>query len=109
MAATWKDTTKRITLYPAPGQKAVPTAFNRCQEHPTPFGGPCDPARPTQPVGYVVTVIIAMSVWKMNPTAVAAATIGARSLGMRSWTPRSCPEAVSPAGSWRTCTTSATS
>jgi hypothetical protein len=56
MAATWKDTTKRITLYPAPGQKAVPTSFNRCQEHPTPFGGTCDPAHPTQPVGYVVTI-----------------------------------------------------
>ena len=56
MAATWKDTTKRITLYPAPGQKAVPTSFNRCQEHPTPFGGTCDPAHPTQPVGYVVTL-----------------------------------------------------
>jgi hypothetical protein len=56
MAATWKDTTKRITLYPAPGQTAVPASFNRCQESPTPFGGPCDPARPTQQVGYVVTV-----------------------------------------------------
>ncbi len=56
MAATWKDTTKRITLYPAPGQTGVPASFNRCQEHPTPFGGACDPARPTQPVGYVVTV-----------------------------------------------------
>jgi hypothetical protein len=56
MAATWKDTTKRITLYPAPGQKAVPTAFNRCQEHPTPFGGTCAAASPTQQVGYVVTV-----------------------------------------------------
>jgi hypothetical protein len=29
MAATWKDTTKRITLYPAPGQTGVPTSFNR--------------------------------------------------------------------------------
>ena len=56
MAATWKDTTKRITVYPAPGQKAVPTSFNRCQEHPTPFGGTCDPAHPTQAVGYVVTL-----------------------------------------------------
>ena len=56
MAATWKDTTRRITLYPAPGQTGVPTSFNRCQEHPTPFGGRCDPARPTQQVGYVVTV-----------------------------------------------------
>jgi hypothetical protein len=56
MAATWKDTTKRITLYPAPGQTGVPTSFNRCQEHPTPFGGRCDPARPTQLVGYVITV-----------------------------------------------------
>jgi hypothetical protein len=56
MAATWKDTTKRITVYPASGQKAVPTSFNRCQEHPTPFGGTCDPARPTQLVGYVVTL-----------------------------------------------------
>jgi Cysteine-rich secretory protein family len=56
MAATWKDTTKRITLYPAPGQTGVPTSFNRCQEHPTPFGGRCDPARPVQPVGYMVTV-----------------------------------------------------
>ena len=56
MAATWKDTTKRITLYPAPGQTGVPTSFNRCQEHPTPFGGRCDPARPTQSVGYVITV-----------------------------------------------------
>jgi hypothetical protein len=37
MAATWKDTTRRITLYPAPGQQAVPTAFNRCREHPTPL------------------------------------------------------------------------
>ena len=56
MAATWKDTTRRITLYPAPGQTGVPTSFNRCQEHPTPFGGRCDPARPTQQVGYVITV-----------------------------------------------------
>ena len=56
MAATWKDATKRITLYPAPGQQAVPTWFNRCQERPTPFGGSCDAAHPTQPVGYVVTV-----------------------------------------------------
>jgi hypothetical protein len=56
MAATWKDTTKRITLYPAPGQTGVPPSFNRCQEHPTPFGGACDPARPTQPVGYVITI-----------------------------------------------------
>jgi hypothetical protein len=47
MAATWKDTTKRITVYPAPGQREVPTSFNRCQEHPTPFGGTCDPARPS--------------------------------------------------------------
>jgi hypothetical protein len=56
MAATWKDATKRITVYPAPGQKAVPVSFNRCQEHPTPFGGTCDPASPTQLVGYVVTL-----------------------------------------------------
>jgi hypothetical protein len=56
MAATWKDTTKRLTVYPAPGQRGVPASFNRCQEHPTPFGGTCDPARPTQPVGYVVTI-----------------------------------------------------
>ena len=56
MAATWKDTTKRITLYPAPGQKAVPTAFNRCQEHPTPFGGACAAASPSQLVGYVITL-----------------------------------------------------
>ena len=56
MAATWKDTTKRITVYPAPGQSGVPATFNRCQEHPTPFGGTCDPAHPSQPVGYVVTV-----------------------------------------------------
>jgi hypothetical protein len=55
MAATWKDTTKRITVYPASGQRGVPVSFNRCQEHPTPFGGTCAPARPTQPVGYVVT------------------------------------------------------
>ena len=45
MATTWKDTTKRITVYPAPGQTGVPSSFNRCQEHPTPFGGTCDPAR----------------------------------------------------------------
>jgi hypothetical protein len=56
MAATWKDTTRRITLYPAKGQADVPRSFNRCQEHPTPFGGPCDSARPIQNVGYVVTV-----------------------------------------------------
>jgi hypothetical protein len=56
MAATWKDTTKRITVYPASGQRGVPVWFNRCQEHPTPFGGTCAPARPTQPVGYVVTI-----------------------------------------------------
>jgi len=56
MAATWKDATRRITVYPAPGQSGVPTTFNRCQEHPTPFGGTCDPAHPSQPVGYVVTV-----------------------------------------------------
>ena len=56
MAATWRDTTKRITVYPAPGQKAVPTSFNRCQEHPTPFGGACPAASPSQLVGYVVTL-----------------------------------------------------
>ena len=56
MAATWKDTTKRITLYPAPGQTGVPASFNRCQEHPAPFDGRCDPARPEQPVGYVIAV-----------------------------------------------------
>jgi hypothetical protein len=56
MAATWKDTTKRITLYPAPGKGGLPTSFNRCQESPTPFGGPCDPSRPVQQVGYVVTI-----------------------------------------------------
>ena len=46
MAASWKDTTRRITVYPANGQTGVPTTFNRCQEHPTPFGGPCDTAPP---------------------------------------------------------------
>jgi hypothetical protein len=56
MAATWKDTTRRITRYPAPNQTGVPISFNRCQEHPTPFGGPCDAARPVQAVGYVITV-----------------------------------------------------
>jgi hypothetical protein len=56
MAATWKDTTRRITVYPANGQTGVPTSFNRCQEHPTPFGGPCDAAHPVQNVGYVVTL-----------------------------------------------------
>jgi hypothetical protein len=56
MAATWNDTTKRITVYPAPGQTGVPASFNRCQESPTPFGGPCDPARPVQQVGYVVSL-----------------------------------------------------
>jgi hypothetical protein len=56
MAATWKDTTRRITRYPAPNQTGVPVSFNRCQEHPTPFGGPCDAARPVQAVGYVITV-----------------------------------------------------
>jgi hypothetical protein len=56
MAATWKDTTKRITVYPASGQSGVPTLFNRCQEHPTPFGGTCDPSRPVHNVGYVVTL-----------------------------------------------------
>jgi hypothetical protein len=56
MAATWKDTTKRITVYPASGQKGVPASFNRCQEHPTPFGGTCAAASPTQLVGYVVTL-----------------------------------------------------
>lgn len=33
------------------------------------------PAKYAMPVGYVVTVLIAMAVWKMRPTAVAAATI----------------------------------
>jgi hypothetical protein len=56
MAATWKDTTKRITVYPASGQQSVPASFNRCQEHPTPFGGACAAASPTQLVGYVVTL-----------------------------------------------------
>jgi hypothetical protein len=56
MAATWKDTTKRITVYPAPGQPGVPASFNRCQEHPTPFGGACAVASPTQLIGYVVTL-----------------------------------------------------
>jgi cysteine-rich secretory family protein len=56
MAATWKDTTRRITVYPAPGQTGVPASFNRCQEHPTPFGGACAAASPTQLVGYVVTL-----------------------------------------------------
>ena len=56
MAASWKDTTRRITVYPANGQTGVPTTFNRCQEHPTPFGGPCDRTHPVQNVGYVVTL-----------------------------------------------------
>jgi hypothetical protein len=56
MAATWKDTTRRITAYPAPNQTGVPVSFNRCQEHPTPFGGPCAPTSPVQTVGYVVTI-----------------------------------------------------
>ena len=47
---------KRITVYPANGQTGVPTTFNRCQEHPTPFGGACDTAHPVQNVGYVVTL-----------------------------------------------------
>jgi hypothetical protein len=46
MAATWKDTTKRITVYPANGQTGVPTTFNRCQEHPTPSAAPA--TRPTR-------------------------------------------------------------
>jgi hypothetical protein len=50
MAATWKDRDKRVTVYPAPGQKAVPVSFDRLQEHPTPFPGAA--AR----VGYVVTL-----------------------------------------------------
>ena len=29
MAATWKDRDKRVTVYPAPGQKAVPVSFDR--------------------------------------------------------------------------------
>ncbi|QFG68906.1 L-lactate permease [Ornithinimicrobium pratense] len=33
------------------------------------------PAKYAMPVGYVITVIIAMTVWQMNPSAVAAATI----------------------------------
>jgi hypothetical protein len=56
MAATWKDTTKRITVYPAKGQTAVPVSFNRCQEHPTPFGGACAAGSSVQTVGYVVTI-----------------------------------------------------
>jgi hypothetical protein len=64
MAATWKDTTKRITVYPASGQTGVPVSFNRCQEHPTPFGGTCDPARPTQPVGYYALKIEGISMSK---------------------------------------------
>jgi len=56
MAATWKDTTRRITVYPAPGQTGVPVSFNRCREHPSPFGGACEPTRPVQDVGYVVTL-----------------------------------------------------
>jgi hypothetical protein len=56
MAATWKDTTKRITVYPAKGQTAVPVSFNRCQEHPTPFGGACAAGSSIQTVGYVVTI-----------------------------------------------------
>ena len=48
MAATWKDTTKRITLYLAPGQTGVPASFNRCQEHPTPSTAAATrPARPS--------------------------------------------------------------
>ena len=32
MAATWKDTTKRITLYPAPGQTGVPASEKKMIE-----------------------------------------------------------------------------
>jgi hypothetical protein len=55
MAATWKDITKKITVYPVANQTGVPTSFNRCRESPTPFGGPCAPSQPVQNVGYVIT------------------------------------------------------
>jgi hypothetical protein len=42
MAATWKDTTKRITLYPAPGQTGVPTSFTPASPSAT-----SSPSRPT--------------------------------------------------------------
>ena len=47
MAATWKDTTKRITLYPAPGQTGVRTSFNRCRSTRPPSA-----AAATQPARY---------------------------------------------------------
>jgi hypothetical protein len=77
MAATWKDTTKRITVYPAPGQKGVPTSFDRCREHPSPFGGACAPASPSQPVGYVVT-LQADGYWAMKVQGIAFSKGSAR-------------------------------
>jgi hypothetical protein len=60
MAATWKDTTRQITVYPANGQTGVPISFNRCQEHPTPFGAPA--------TGPIRSRMSAMS-WPSRPTA----------------------------------------
>ena len=45
-----KVRTRRLSVYPTPGQTGVPTSFNRLQEHPSPFQGAA------QMVGYVVSI-----------------------------------------------------
>jgi hypothetical protein len=50
LASTWTPQTKRLTAYPAPGQTAVPTSFDRLRERPAPF-----PAA-ANTVGYVVSI-----------------------------------------------------
>jgi hypothetical protein len=49
LAATWAPPTKRLTMYPAPGQTGVPVSFNRLREQPSPF------ADAASTVGYVIS------------------------------------------------------
>jgi cysteine-rich secretory family protein len=49
MAATWAPQSRRLTVYPAPGQTGVPVSFDRLRERPAPF-----PAA-AETVGYVVS------------------------------------------------------
>jgi hypothetical protein len=50
MAAAWAPQRKRLIVYPAPGQRAVPISFDRLREHPAPF-----PAA-DETVGYAVSI-----------------------------------------------------
>ena len=50
LAATWEAPSKRLTVYPAPGQTDVPVSFDRLREQPSPF------ADAASTVGYVISI-----------------------------------------------------